>query len=144
MTSLIRPNSFRFAIVLACLTLVVSLSSIAAAQESNPNSPTASVSPAEIDAVWQKATSKYDAVRSAILDRMDQTNAKGAFRADWESLQHFEVPEWYKDAKFGIFIHWGVYSVPAFGSEPLWVKPMLDSTGVRLRSRVVRTTRYCR
>ena len=26
-------------------------------------------------------------------------------------------PEWYKDAKFGIFIHWGVYSVPAFGSE---------------------------
>jgi len=27
------------------------------------------------------------------------------------------VPEWYKDAKFGIFIHWGVYSVPGFGSE---------------------------
>jgi alpha-L-fucosidase len=27
------------------------------------------------------------------------------------------VPEWYKDAKFGIFIHWGAYSVPAFGNE---------------------------
>jgi alpha-L-fucosidase len=27
------------------------------------------------------------------------------------------VPEWYQDAKFGIFIHWGVYSVPAFGNE---------------------------
>ena len=27
------------------------------------------------------------------------------------------LPEWYKDAKFGIFIHWGVYSVPAYGSE---------------------------
>jgi alpha-L-fucosidase len=27
------------------------------------------------------------------------------------------VPEWYLDAKFGIFIHWGVYAVPAFGSE---------------------------
>ena len=127
MTSLIRPNSFRYAIVLACLTFVVSLSSIAAAQESNQNSPTASVSPAEIDAVWQKATSKYDAVRSAILDRMDQTNAKGAFRADWESLQHFEVPEWYKDAKFGIFIHWGVYSVPAFGSE--WYPRLMYSPG---------------
>ena len=31
--------------------------------------------------------------------------------------QKYEVPEWYKDAKFGIFIHWGVYSVPAFGNE---------------------------
>jgi alpha-L-fucosidase len=29
----------------------------------------------------------------------------------------YQAPEWYKDAKFGIFIHWGVYSVPAFGSE---------------------------
>jgi hypothetical protein len=28
-----------------------------------------------------------------------------------------EVPAWYLDAKFGIFIHWGVYSVPAFGNE---------------------------
>jgi len=29
----------------------------------------------------------------------------------------YEVPEWFKDAKFGIFIHWGLYSVPAAGSE---------------------------
>jgi Alpha-L-fucosidase len=27
------------------------------------------------------------------------------------------VPEWYRDAKFGVFIHWGINSVPAFGSE---------------------------
>ena len=27
------------------------------------------------------------------------------------------MPEWYRDAKFGIFIHWGLYSVPAYGSE---------------------------
>jgi alpha-L-fucosidase len=42
---------------------------------------------------------------------------QGPFRPDWESLQKYNVPEWYKDAKFGIFIHWGVYSVPAFGNE---------------------------
>ena len=41
----------------------------------------------------------------------------GPFKATWESLETYKVPEWYKDAKFGIFIHWGVYSVPAFGSE---------------------------
>jgi alpha-L-fucosidase len=27
------------------------------------------------------------------------------------------VPDWFKDAKFGIYFHWGVYSVPAFGNE---------------------------
>ncbi|MCF7569100.1 alpha-L-fucosidase [Sabulilitoribacter arenilitoris] len=36
----------------------------------------------------------------------------------WESLaQHNEAPDWFQDAKLGIYFHWGVYSVPAFGSE---------------------------
>lgn len=41
----------------------------------------------------------------------------GSFEATWESLRRYEVPQWYQDAKFGIFIHWGLYSVPAFGNE---------------------------
>mgnify|MGYP000713246367 CR=1 FL=1 len=39
------------------------------------------------------------------------------FEANWDSLQQFEIPEWYKDAKFGIFIHWGIFSVPAYDNE---------------------------
>lgn len=39
------------------------------------------------------------------------------FEPTWESLQRYSVPQWYEDAKFGIFIHWGVYAVPAFGNE---------------------------
>lgn len=39
------------------------------------------------------------------------------YRPTWESLAQYRVPDWYVDAKFGIFIHWGVYSVPAFGNE---------------------------
>ncbi len=39
------------------------------------------------------------------------------YEATWESLRSYAVPQWYQDAKFGIFIHWGVYAVPAFGSE---------------------------
>jgi len=31
--------------------------------------------------------------------------------------QHYRIPDWFRDAKLGIFIHWGVYSVPAFGNE---------------------------
>ena len=43
--------------------------------------------------------------------------AQEKYRPTWESLSKYECPDWYRDAKFGIFIHWGVYSVPAFGSE---------------------------
>jgi len=41
-----------------------------------------------------------------------------SYKEDWTSLSsHNESPEWFKDAKFGIYFHWGVYSVPAFGYE---------------------------
>jgi alpha-L-fucosidase len=40
------------------------------------------------------------------------------FQPNFESLEKVNpVPEWFKDAKFGIYFHWGVYSVPAFGNE---------------------------
>jgi alpha-L-fucosidase len=40
-----------------------------------------------------------------------------AFQPTWSSLAQYHIPDWFRDAKFGIFIHWGVYSVPAFESE---------------------------
>ena len=40
------------------------------------------------------------------------------FDATWQSVEKVNpVPEWFKDAKFGIYFHWGVYSVPAYGNE---------------------------
>jgi alpha-L-fucosidase len=48
----------------------------------------------------------------------EQTTSTAVFTPDWDSLeQHEAAPEWFRDAKFGIYFHWGVYSVPAFGSE---------------------------
>ena len=44
-------------------------------------------------------------------------SAAPPYEANWESLDQRATPGWFSDAKFGIFIHWGVYSVPAFGSE---------------------------
>lgn len=38
----------------------------------------------------------------------------------WESLDSRPLPQWYDRAKVGIFVHWGVYSVPTFGSEWFW------------------------
>jgi alpha-L-fucosidase len=50
--------------------------------------------------------------------------AKGQnYQPNWESLDKRPVPSWFQDSKFGIFIHWGVYSVPAWG-------PTGDSIGV--------------
>jgi len=40
------------------------------------------------------------------------------YSPDWQSLKkHQAVPEWLRDAKFGIYTHWGVYSVPAYNNE---------------------------
>lgn len=36
------------------------------------------------------------------------------FKNSWQSLDTRPVPEWWSDAKFGIFVHWGLYSVPAY------------------------------
>lgn len=41
----------------------------------------------------------------------------GRYKADWASLSGHKTPDWYKNGKFGIFIHWGVYSVPGYGNE---------------------------
>jgi alpha-L-fucosidase len=79
--------------------------------------PTASDGAESFAGVWQKATAKYDGPRNAILADVDRGTHDGPFRPDWNSLSQYKVPDWYRDAKFGIFIHWGVYSVPAFGSE---------------------------
>jgi len=41
-----------------------------------------------------------------------------SYTPTWPSVdQHPPAPEWYQDAKFGIYYHWGVFSVPAFGNE---------------------------
>src|SRR6478736_6018170 len=52
------------------------------------------------------------------LAAIDAVAKRGPFQPTWESItNNFKTPEWYRDAKFGLFIHWGAYAVPAFGSE---------------------------
>ncbi|MBI4876167.1 MAG: alpha-L-fucosidase [Acidobacteria bacterium] len=46
-----------------------------------------------------------------------QTVAGQGFQPTWESLASRPTQQWLADAKFGIYAHWGVYSVPAFGNE---------------------------
>ncbi len=42
-------------------------------------------------------------------------NGDGPYQANWDSLLQYEAPEWYRDAKFGIWAHWSPQCVPEFG-----------------------------
>ncbi len=58
-----------------------------------------------------------------------------SYEPDWESLKKAPIPEWVKDAKFGVYTHWGVYSVPAFetnvyGGE-MYAPKDRDERGIR-------------
>jgi alpha-L-fucosidase len=108
-------------------TLALALFSLSNSYAQSATAPTSSEVPERIDEIWQKASSKYDSRRVALMKNVENANREGPYRADWESLKNYETPEWYKDAKFGIFIHWGVYSVPAFGSE--WYPRMMYVEG---------------
>jgi alpha-L-fucosidase len=64
-----------------------------------------------------KMTKEQASKQAGILNRVEEVIARGPFTDTWESLCTYRPPRWYEDAKFGIFIHWGVYAVPAFGNE---------------------------
>lgn len=51
------------------------------------------------------------------LKQIGEVIANGKYKDNWQSLSHRKTPEWFSNGKFGIFIHWGVFSVPAFGNE---------------------------
>uniref|UniRef100_A0A8B9SNN8 alpha-L-fucosidase n=1 Tax=Anas platyrhynchos TaxID=8839 RepID=A0A8B9SNN8_ANAPL len=46
--------------------------------------------------------------------------AAGRYSPDWGSLDARPLPAWFDRAKVGVFVHWGVFSVPAWGSEWFW------------------------
>src|SRR6266540_3778823 len=51
-----------------------------------------------------------------------------SYTPSWSSVdQHPPAPEWFQDAKFGIYFHWGVFSVPAYANE--WYPRSMYITG---------------
>ena len=52
----------------------------------------------------------------AFATGLDSETEKQRYSRSWDSLDQRACPPWYTDAKFGIFIHWGLYSVPAFAA----------------------------
>jgi alpha-L-fucosidase len=61
---------------------------------------------------------------SLTVARAADPSPDGRFKPDWSSItSQYQIPQWYQDAKLGIFIHWGVYAVPAYHDEwyPRWM-----------------------
>ncbi len=61
------------------------------------------------------------------LKTVDEVIDNGKFKDNWESLSQFKIPSWYREKRFGIFIHWGVYSVPAYYNE--WYPRLMYKKG---------------
>ncbi|MDT0553065.1 alpha-L-fucosidase [Urechidicola vernalis] len=74
---------------------------------------------------------KYQFITITILLFIGLNNfAQKKYEATWESLDSRPIPNWFEGAKFGIFIHWGPYSVPAYtpkGTYSEWYQYWLQS-----------------
>ncbi|MBE0697955.1 MAG: alpha-L-fucosidase, partial [Anaerolineaceae bacterium] len=60
-----------------------------------------------------------DGSENAIIEQINEEENL-PFQATWSSLKRHLTPQWFKDAKFGIYTHWGIYCVPAKGPNATW------------------------
>ncbi|XP_026329740.1 plasma alpha-L-fucosidase-like [Hyposmocoma kahamanoa] len=79
----------------------------------------------EINTKWTEFKSTARELKSNVTElqlNATELNNRPKYIAepDWDKLDLRPIPMWYDDAKIGIFIHWGVYSVPGFKSEWFW------------------------
>lgn len=51
------------------------------------------------------------------LQEINEEIAHGPFKPTWKSLSQNKIPDWFRNAKFGIFTHWGLYTVPEYHNE---------------------------
>ncbi len=62
-----------------------------------------------------------------------------AYEPSWNSLRRHVTPQWLRDAKFGIYTHWGIYSVPACGRNGTWYPYFMYREGTPQHEYHVRT-----
>ena len=63
------------------------------------------------------------------LEQVEKVIAQGPFSDDWQSLKRRRIPEWFSKGKFGLFIHWGCFTVPECESE--WYPRQMYYPGTR-------------
>lgn len=77
-----------------------------------------------------------DAKPSVIVNTKDEPITCGKFQPTWESLRQYKVPDWFRDAKFGIWAHWGPQCEPERGDW--YARELYDPKGWRYKFHVDR------
>ncbi|KAL1776575.1 tissue alpha-L-fucosidase [Sigmodon hispidus] len=72
----------------------------------------------ELRSEWRAVGVRLLLLLAAVAQAVAQ--APRRYTPDWQSLDSRPLPKWFDEAKFGVFVHWGVFSVPAWGSEWFW------------------------
>lgn len=65
---------------------------------------------------------------AACVSWSSEALAQTRYTASWASVDQHKMPEWFEDAKFGIYYHWGAFATAAFGSE-WYPRNMYDRAG---------------
>lgn len=108
-------GSFRFAVpVFALIGFATICGAQPAAAPAQPNLLAAGGNSEGFDMAPE---TRLEVVQAAVA-QIPTKLPPGPFQPTWESLQqHYQVPAWFYEAKFGVFMHWGVYAVPAHHNE---------------------------
>ncbi|MCR5687341.1 MAG: alpha-L-fucosidase [Lachnospiraceae bacterium] len=77
----------------------------------------------------------YD--RAEKLGQIEKVIGQGPYSDSWQSLSAYEVPKWHEKLRFGIFIHYGVFTVPAYDTE--WYPRMMYVKGSRAYEHHIKT-----
>ena len=65
-----------------------------------------------------ESSSEFRQAVTEAVSRAQRIIDEGPYDPEWESLEnHEEAPTWFRDAKLGMYFHWGIYSVPAYETE---------------------------
>ena len=91
----------------------------------------------KVDIYTDTNVAKLGADESALLKKHEGKFTRPAYqvpvkeyRKDCDKIGQNPIPEWIIDAKFGIYTHWGVYSIPGF-ADNTYVKYMYDKSNPR-------------
>jgi alpha-L-fucosidase len=107
------------------ITILLALPLAAFAQSTQPNMQAAGGNANNYDMAPETRLAVVEAAVSQIPDKIPP----GPFSPTWDSLNaNYKVPTWFSQAKFGLFMHWGLYSVPAHHNE--WYKQYMYGAGL--------------
>lgn len=70
-----------------------------------------------IEELYEKFSEQHISDAKQDMDELNEVNEKGVYKPDYSSLDEHPMPEWYVDAKLGIFFDWGLYSIAGYDSK---------------------------